>query len=662
MSESSKRGIDHDHDATGDDAGRNLDKRIKTEEKPEDEERDLQTSDENDNGEPSSSSSSSSKKPRSLAFEKLYMDQLPNSDMYEQSLMHRDTVTHIGVSVTDFIITGSVDGHIKFWKKLPEGIEFVKHFRAHLGAVCGLTISPDGLLLCSIAADQSMKIYDVLTFDMINMFKLPYIPSACTWIHKRGSARPIVAVADRATSIVRLYDPSSDQGEPMHSFTKLHRTPVRLMAYNEPYDTVVSIDTSGLIEYWSPDPSRDYRVDEAMINFKMKTETDLYEFAKLKTTPVSLCFSKDGSLFATMGKDKQVRVFHFGSGKLYRKYDESLLVSSKLQKAEDKPSEDGGPPSVNMFRLDNIDFGRRMAVEREIDTAVTAGDTAAASNVIFDDSGKFILYPTLFGIKVVNLITNKVVKLLGHVENGTRFLSLALYQGVNKGDIVQDNKKKDALPDPTLFCSAYKKQRFYLFTRREPTEPDEGNPLETGRDVFNEKPKKEDTMQILGQQGSAGRLARSVVLHTTKGDIYIKLFGDECPKSVENFSTHSKNGYYNGLIFHRVIKGFMVQTGDPLGDGTGGTSIWGHDFEDEFKSNLRHDRPYTVSMANAGPNTNGSQFFITTVACTRLDNKHTVFGRVSKGMEVVLDIEKVKTDDTDKPLDDVKILSVKVEY
>lgn len=89
------------------------------------------------------------------------------------------------------------------------------------------------------------------------------------------------------------------------------------------------------------------------------------------------------------------------------------------------------------------------------------------------------------------------------------------------------------------------------------------------------------------------------------------MFGAECPKSVENFCVHSKNGYYNGHIFHRVIKGFMIQTGDPTGTGTGGESIWGGDFKDEFHPSLRHDRPYTLSMANAGPNTNGSQFFIT---------------------------------------------------
>ena len=104
----------------------------------------------------------------------------------------------------------------------------------------------------------------------------------------------------------------------------------------------------------------------------------------------------------------------------------------------------------------------------------------------------------------------------------------------------------------------------------------------------------------------------------------------------------------------------MVQCGDPLGDGTGGKSIWGGEFEDEFHRSLRHDRPYTVSMANAGPNTNGSQFFFTTIPTPWLDNKHTVFGRVTSGMDVVQSIEKLKTDKNDMPLSAVKILSIQI--
>lgn len=178
-------------------------------------------------------------------------------------------------------------------------------------------------------------------------------------------------------------------------------------------------------------------------------------------------------------------------------------------------------------------------------------------------------------------------------------------------------------------------------------------------DVFNERPSKED-LQVVSVQQTKPFLGTQAIIQTTMGDVHIRLYYEECPKTVENFVVHSKNGYYDGLIFHRVIKGFMVQTGDPNGDGTGGESIWGENFEDEFNPNLKHDRPYTVSMANCGRNTNGSQFFITTVAASWLDNKHTVFGRVFKGMDIVQDIENVKTDSSDKPLIDIKIVTIKI--
>jgi len=300
-----------------------------------------------------------------------------------------------------------------------------------------------------------------------------------------------------------------------------------------------------------------------------------------------------------------------------------------------------------------MEFGRRMTVEKELDSL--AG-SIAPSNVVFDESGNFICYSTMLGIKLVNIVTNKVVQMIGKLETNLRFLSIALYQGKTMGSAATETLKINATYDPTLVCVGFKKSRFYLFTRRDP--PPEGEEVGTGRDVYNERPTAEDL--ALASKPISRRLAKSVVIYTSRGDIHIKLFGEECPKTVENFTVHCKNGYYNGIIFHRVIQNFMIQTGDPLADGTGGTSIWGTDFEDEFVRTLRHDRPFTVSMANAGPNTNGSQFFITTVPCPSLDNKHTVFGRVTKGMDVVKDIENVKTDKGDKPLEDVKIVSVTV--
>lgn len=162
-------------------------------------------------------------------------------------------------------------------------------------------------------------------------------------------------------------------------------------------------------------------------------------------------------------------------------------------------------------------------------------------------------------------------------------------------------------PDPTLFCTAHKKNRFYMFTRRE---PEDTKSTECDRDVFNERPSKEDIISST-EATNMQKIFDTAILHTALGDVHVSLFGKDVPKTVENFCVHAKNGFYNGHIFHRVIKGFMIQTGDPTGTGTGGESIWGGEFEDEFRAHLKHDRPYTMSMANAGPNTNGSQFFIT---------------------------------------------------
>ena len=181
------------------------------------------------------------------------------------------------------------------------------------------------------------------------------------------------------------------------------------------------------------------------------------------------------------------------------------------------------------------------------------------------------------------------------------------------------------------------------------------------------------------------------VINTNHGDITVKLFRNEAPKAVENFVTHAKEGYYDGLIFHRVINDFMIQGGDPTGTGMGGESIWGEPFEDEFTPEL-HNLRGALCMANAGPHTNGSQFFIVQAkecpasmlsqmeALTNrgfpteiadaykemggtpwLDFHHTVFGQVTNGMETVDDIAKVAVDNNSKPLDDVIINKIEIK-
>ncbi len=146
----------------------------------------------------------------------------------------------------------------------------------------------------------------------------------------------------------------------------------------------------------------------------------------------------------------------------------------------------------------------------------------------------------------------------------------------------------------------------------------------------------------------------NATLQTNHGTIEIELYDEDAPKTVGNFKKLAQDGFYDGIIFHRVIEDFMVQGGDPTGTGSGGP---GYQFEDEFNDN-KVDRG-ALAMANAGPNTNGSQFFIVTAdACPWLDGKHTVFGRVTAGMDVVDAISKVDVGPGDRPRDDVRIESI----
>ncbi len=153
----------------------------------------------------------------------------------------------------------------------------------------------------------------------------------------------------------------------------------------------------------------------------------------------------------------------------------------------------------------------------------------------------------------------------------------------------------------------------------------------------------------------------TVVLETNQGIIKIRMLPNVAPKTVENFVTHVKNGYYNGLIFHRVIKDFMIQGGDPTGTGRGGESIWGRPFEDEVSPSVKFSKAGLLAMANAGPGTNGSQFFITTQPTPWLNMKHTIFGEVIQGMDIVEIIENSPTGPGDKPKQEQKILRAYID-
>jgi peptidylprolyl isomerase len=182
-----------------------------------------------------------------------------------------------------------------------------------------------------------------------------------------------------------------------------------------------------------------------------------------------------------------------------------------------------------------------------------------------------------------------------------------------------------------------------------------------------EKPAAGSAAQTAAGEGAApattgAAMNEIVVMETNMGTIKLKMFSDVAPKAVENFVGLAKKGYYDGVTFHRVIDTFMIQGGDPSGNGTGGQSIWGAPFADEYSPKYRFDRKGLLAMANRGPATNGSQFFITLAPTPHLNDRHTIFGEVVEGMDVVEKIGKVKVSaPANKPLEPVKMVKFAFE-
>lgn len=416
------------------------------------------------------------------------------------------------------------------------------------------------------------------------------------------------------------------------------------LVYNPLYGVCLAANHLGDVDVYDVDIFK-FPVGVSKLSFKMKGETDLYEFRKYRTHVVSMVISPNGELVAMHCHDGHIRIFRFQTMKLFRVYDESTIMYGTAQ----------SDPNLEILHLDSADFLRRRAYEAEI--AKNYKDEGAYSGFCFDSSSNYLIYPCLLGIKIVNLVTNKLVRVLGRCEQPVRFMKLVLLQyATEKRRFASSISGQNEALDPIIVATAFQKDRIYLFSNTEPDE-EEMESRDVGSHSTTEelaKPRKEAREEPVG-----GKLAREAVIHTSMGDIHVRLFHKDCKKTVENFTVHAMNGYYNGSVFHRVIPNFMIQGGDPGGDGTGGESIWGSEFEDEIVPHLKHDRPFTLSMANAGPNTNGSQFFITTVLCPWLDGKHTVFGRVISGMDIVQAIERVPTNSDDKPLQDIKIINIK---
>lgn len=454
--------------------------------------------------------------------------------------MHKDQVATVTVapSPADFVITTSIDGVVKFWKKIAPGVEFAKEYRAHDGRIQSTSISADATAFATAGDenDKTIKFYDVITFDLLSSINLDAAPSCICWVHRPGSG-PLLAVA--VGKEIRIYDGRGESQTPLHILRSVHRAPIVSMAFNPTYDCVLSADESGMLEYWRP--SGDFQKPDNV--FKMKSSTNLFDFKKARSVPSSITVSPSGHQFVTWSfPDRKVRLFDFATAKLHRSYDESLDTISDMQQA-----------GTALQKLEEVEFGRRMATERELESPAVRSQV----NVLFDESGHFIMYGSLLGVKVINTLTNRVVKVYGKDEP-FRALNIGLYQGQpQKKGVVTVSMAASANPllqeaeerDPILFATGFAKVRFYMFTNQEEVSKSE-------RDVQNEKPSKGRHKPEEAKRAETGSAA---VLHTTYGDIHLRLFPEVAPKAVENFVTHARNGYYNNTIFHRVIRKFMIQ-------------------------------------------------------------------------------------------------------
>lgn len=522
--------------------------------------------------------------------------ELALNSLYRNSYMHKDIVTDM-CQLESTLVTGAVDGEIKLWKMATADeesescLEFVKLFTTD-GAVRQFTVNARDKLMAAINDDSKcITIFDMISFDLINMINLDFVPINICFTRYDNETRLVVTNDENEILIIDI-----EEGNTLYKAPEIHRSKVEHLYYNEKYHCMISTDLSGMIEYWTP--GGDF--DKPDTVFQTKSGTNLYDIRKSRSKIIDISFTKDEEKFVIITCSK-IYIFGTKTGKLLRSLD--LDVTS--------------------------------------------------SNVVIDGSGNYIIFCSSKGINILNLVDNST-RVVGSDEK-LKFKKVLLMEPSLREITIEmassfsnelNNIKMSSGSRVLLLAIGEDDQKIYVFDNQRKLVDKES------RDVKNE--------MTITKKG--GKETATVTLHTNMGDIKIELFGNQAPLAVENFKELCARNYYKDIIFHRIIKGFMIQTGDPTGTGTGGDSIWHKPFSDEFSPDLRHYK-YSVSMLNSGPNTNLSQFFIVTSATqlSHLDDKHTVFGKVVSGFDVVDAIEAVETDKDDRPSEMVpKIISTSV--
>ena len=546
---------------------------------------------------------------------------LPLTNYYSYSYTHQEYIDNILCATkTLFIFTTSTDGIIKFWKKNYKNIIFLKKFKIYNSKITGLSLNfnQDYLSICSYK-EMNIKIFDIKNIDLINILNLDFLPNLCQYLFDDK-----ISISENNSENIYIYDSLKNVCIKKISYNFSHITNLKL-SYE--YKFLISTDNFGNIDYI------DIKTYEfpTNINFKLKMDSDLFKlYDKTKKNSIlSLTLSNNNKMFGIFSKNKNYYLYNTLQGKIKKIFN-------------------------------NIDLGFN---EKEIEKYL---DILPSPNIQFDETDNYLFYTNNQGINVIDINNDyKNIYIIGKKED-IKFLNIQLFQGIsmkNNSGIIgkgEENSQGEKIIDPILLCIAYKKERFYVFTKNEPNDEEKKK-----RDIQNEIISNNKNINKIVNNNNIThnnddiKNLNNAILETSFGEIHIKLFNELTPKTCENFIKLSQKNYYDNLIFHRVIKNFMIQTGDPLGNGTGGESIFGKYFDDEFNDQLKHEE-FMVSMANCGKNTNGSQFFITTVKCPWLDGKHTIFGKVIKGFDVVKKIENVQVDRNDRPLKQVKLITIKI--
>ena len=533
-------------------------------------------------------------------------------DKYLKSLMHRSTVSHVLFlipphSVYPLLVTASTDGVIKFWQREkpvstsgskdsePVVLKLLRSFQAHTSPLVTMRESVGGSNRYLIASDIA-GIVSIYDIDTIELIQTQKFPFIIE--------SPLIVAAKEET----VYLAARDHPVILKSDLLMNK----LQEIDLEFKNIFHIDhiNNGDLIIFGP---------QIIHILGRGGDSQSIECPEC-TNILSITLNED--YFSLLDDQKNLSIFRH-----------SLKANGKF--------------TCKLYR--------KYALKTKEEPALMNTAYASFNNVLFSEDRKILYVAVPEGIKTINIKDHSSKIIAGGADASLRFINISLlncpfHLHVDDPMFLSDDS---VLPQPLLVSTAFKSNRFYVFASPDLL------PFEN-RDIVNEDlmPDLDRSHQEQNAVYKNWEDVKGAMLRTSKGDIEIEFYPKQAPLAVQNFVTLMMRGYYNNLTFHRVIKGFMIQTGDPHGDGTGGESCWGRPFNDEISSDLKHTHGGIVSMANSGKNTNGSQFFITTVKTQWLDRKHTIFARVTNGMDIVHKIESVETNRKDLPLVPIYLVHV----